>query len=195
MIDLRRIAIIFIIGVLFAIFVNATINAVYLSPKYEDYCKQKYYPETPRKIVEPKTTVECKDYNAPTQSELDKCSDEKGYPEYQYDPQGCVVSYTGCNFCQRDFGAAQQRFNFNYFLLSSILAVIGIIAGLMLPTNNSLNEWIATGLMLGGLIALFFGTFRYYEYLGRYIKPIVILIELLIVIYISYKKLHNKSSK
>jgi hypothetical protein len=190
MIDLRRIVIIFVIAVLLAILVNATINAIYLTPKYEDYCKQKYYPEIPRKIVEPYAT--CENYTAPTQAELNKCSEERGYPEYQYDVQGCVVSYTGCNFCQRDFDAATQKYNLNYFLLSSILAIIGIIAGLMLPTKNSLNEWIATGFMLGGLIALFFGTLRYYEHLGRYIKPVVILIELLIVIYISYKRLHNK---
>ena len=48
--------------------------------------------------------------------------------------------------------------------------------------------------MLGGLVTLFFGTFRYYEYLGRYVKPIVILVELIIVIYLSYKKLKDIKS-
>ena len=182
---------IFIIGILFAIFVNATINAIYLNPKYEDFCNQKYYPE-PQKVA-PSETKSCSPYsNTPNQDELDLCAKERGLPEYSYDSAGCVSSYRGCNYCQKEYDASSQKYNFIYFLLSSILAVIGIAIGLLLPTKNPLNEWIATGLMLGGLVTLFFGTFRYYEYLGRFIKPIVILIELVIVIYLSYKTLHKE---
>lgn len=194
MIDLRRIAIIFIIAVLYAIFVNAFIGAFYAAPKYDDFCKNRFYPEKPYPATMERK--ECPKYSEPSQEELDKCSNEKGFPEYKYDALGCTTAYKGCNFCQRDFDNANQRYNFMYFIFSSILAVIAIGIGLMLPTNKSLNEWIATGFMLGGLVTLFFGTFRYYEYLGRYVKPAVILAELLIVIFLSYKKLHDvKESK
>ena len=189
MIDLRRVAIIFVIAVLYAIFVNAFIGAFYLEPKYDDYCKQRFYPEKAYPaVVERK---DCPKYQEPTQEELDKCSEEKGYPEYTYDAFGCPTEYKGCNFCQKDFDNANQKYNFNYFIFSSILAVIGIGIGLLLPHKNSLNEWIATGFILGGLITLFFGTFRYYQYLGRYVKPVVILAELAIIIYLSYKKLQD----
>ena len=194
MIDLRRVAIIFVIAVLYAIFVNALIAAFYPEPKYEDYCKSRFYPEKPYPA-----TIERKDclkYKEPTQDELDKCANEKGYPEYRYDAYGCPVEYKGCNYCQRDFDNANQKYSFRFFILSSILAVVGIGIGLVLPTKNSLNEWTATGFMLGGLVTLFFGTFQYYQYLGRYVKPTVILAELLIVIYLSYKKLQDiKSDK
>ena len=189
MVDLRRVAIIFIIAVLYAIFVNAVIGAFYLAPKYEDYCKSRFYPEKP--YAAPIERKDCPKYKEPAQEELDKCAEQKGFPEYRYDAYGCPVEYKGCNFCQRDFDNANQKYNFNYFIFSSILAVIGIAVGLLLPIHNSLNEWIATGFMLGGLVTLFFGTFRYYQYLGRYIKPVVIFLELAIVIYLSYKKLND----
>ena len=195
MIDLRRIAIIFVIAILYAIFVNAFIGAFYPAPKYDDYCKARYYaPEKAVPIPAEKTNIKCPDYNQPTQEELDTCANDRGYPEYRYDNNGCAVEYKGCNFCQRDFDKANEKYNFVFFIISSILAVIAIGIGLYLPTKQSLNEWIATGFILGGLITLFFGTFRYYQYLGRYVKPFVILAELLIVIFLSYRKLKDIKS-
>ena len=192
MIDLRRVAIIFVIAVLYAIFVNALIAAFYSEPRYEDFCKQRFYPEKPYPAaVERK---DCPKYKEPTQEDLDKCSEQKGMPEYRYDAFGCPTEYKGCNYCQRDFDNANQKYSFNYFIISSILALAAIAVGLFLPETNSLNQWIATGLMLGGLFTLFFGTFRYYEYLGRYVKPLVILAQLLIVIYLSYKKLRDMNA-
>ena len=189
MIDLRRVAIIFVIAILYAIFVNAFIAAFYPEPRYDDFCKQRFYPEKPYPAaVERK---DCPKYNEPGQEELDTCAEQKGYPDYQYDALGCPIKYKGCNFCQRDFDAANQKYNLYFFIFSSILAVVAIGIGLVLPTKNSLNEWIATGFILGGLITLFFGTFRYYQYLGRYVKPVVIFVELLLVIFLSYKKLQD----
>ncbi len=189
MIDLRRVAIIFVIAILYAIFVNAFIAAFYPEPRYEDFCKQRFYPEKPYPATVDRK--DCPKYKEPTQDELDKCANEKGMPEYRYDAFGCPTEYKGCNYCQRDFDNANQKYNLYFFIFSSILAVVAIGIGLVLPTRNSLNEWIATGFILGGLITLFFGTFRYYQYLGRYVKPVVILVELLIVIFLSYKKLRD----
>ncbi len=195
MIDLRRVAIIFVIAVLYAIFVNAFIDAFYPAPKYEDYCKQRFYPEKPYPAAPNAVPVKCPNYKEPSQEELDKCADQKGVPEYRYDANNCAIEYKGCNFCQKEFDDANQKYNFIFFIISSILAVIAISIGLFLPVKKSLNEWIATGFMLGGLITLFFGTFRYYQYLGRYVKPIVIFLELVAVIYLSYKKLQDIKPK
>jgi len=41
--------------------------------------------------------------------------------------------------------------------------------------------------MLGGVFTLFFGTARYYSDMHRILRPVVMLIELLIVIYLIYK--------
>ena len=188
MIDLRKIVIIFVIAALYAIFVNALIGAVYPETRYEDFCKEKIYRELKWPVAE---RVECPKYKEPTSQELDKCSEEKGFPDYARDANGCTIEFKGCNYCQKDFDKANEKHSFIFFIISSVLAVVAIVIGLILPEHKSLNQWIATGFMLGGLVTLFFGTFTYYQYLGRYVKPIVILIELMIVVYISYKKLQD----
>ncbi len=192
MVDLRRVAIIFVIAVLYAVLVNALIEAFYLAPRYEDYCKTRIYPEKPyiaERIVERK--IECPSYAEPTREELNKCADGKGFPEYLYDTNGCAIEYKGCNYCQRDFDIANQKYSLAFFIISSVFALLAIGIGLLLPVHISLNEWIAAGFMLGGLVTLFYGTVRYYEHFGRYVKPLVILVELLIVIYLAYKKLQD----
>ncbi len=191
MIDLRRVAIIFVIAILYAVLVNAIIGAFYPAPRYENFCKARFYPEKPYIARQ-----ECPEYKEPTREELNKCAEEQGYPDYLYDANGCPIEYEGCNYCQRDYNNAQERYDLIFFIFSSILALVAIAIGLLLPTKNSLNEWIATGFMLGGLVTLFYGTAIYYRHLGRYLKPIVILLELLIVIYLAYKKLQDiKSDK
>src|SRR3989338_5916970 len=148
MIDLRRVAIIFVIAILYAIFVNAIIGAFYLTPRYEDYCRQRYYPE--KAYPAPIDRVECPGLSDDEKVKVDNCFDQKGYPEYITDSKGCAAKFKECNFCQRDFDNANQKYNFMYFIFSSILSVIAIGAALMLPTDKSLNERIATGFMLGG---------------------------------------------
>ncbi|HLC50274.1 MAG TPA: hypothetical protein VJI97_02495 [Candidatus Nanoarchaeia archaeon] len=193
MIDLRRVAIIFVIGILYAVLVNAIIDAVYPSPKYEDFCKGKYYPDRSYPIP---AGGNCQILNPAEQDKANSCFNDKGNPEYNYDSKGCETTFKECNYCQKDFEAANQKYNLYTFIISSILAVIAIMVALMLPSDNGLNEWIATGFMLGGLFSLFYGTIRYYTYLGRWIRPVVILIELMLVIYLAYKKLtDNKGSK
>ena len=189
MIDLRRVVIIFVIAVLYAIFVNAAISAFYPAPKYDDFCKARFYAEKP--YVAPVDVKQCPSYKEPSQEELDKCANDKGFPEYTYNANGCPIGYKGCNFCQRDFDNANQKYNYIYFIVSSILALVAIGIGLSLPTKMSLNEWIATGFMLGGLVTLFFGTFMSYQHLGRYVRPFVILAELVVVVFLSYRKLKD----
>ena len=73
--------------------------------------------------------------------------------------------------------------------ISAVLALIAIFVGLYLPAAvNSLNEWIGTGFMLGGVFALFFGTATSYTHLGRFVKPIVLILELALVIFMAYKQ-------
>ena len=192
MIDLRRVAIIFVIAILYAVLVNAVIDAFYPAPRDEDFCKTRFYPEKPY-IAD--REVECPKYNEPNREELDKCAEEGGFPDYLYDANNCPIEYKGCNYCQKDFNNALEKYNLIFFIFSSILALIAIGIGLLLPTKNSLNEWIATGFMLGGLVTLFYGTIRYYQHLGRYLRPVVIFVELLIVIYLAYKKLQDIKDK
>lgn len=183
MVDVRRILIIFVIGVLFAILSQAVIDAIYPAPKYEDYCNYNMGPESMFKVQPANCTT--LDFSA--------CYNIRGTPvNYTYDSNGCPVSYK-CSMCQQDFDKHQEKYNFIVFIISSILGLIGIAIGLYLPSqSNNLNEWVATGFMLGGLLALFIGTARYYVDMGRFIRPAVIFVELVIVLYLAYEKLSHK---
>jgi multisubunit Na+/H+ antiporter MnhC subunit len=78
------------------------------------------------------------------------------------------------------------------FFISAFLALIAIFVGLYLPAKeNTLNEWIGTGFLLGGAFVLIFGTIQGYGSLHRWLKPVIMLAELLLVIFLAYKKVKN----
>lgn len=187
MIDIRKILVIFVIAVLFSILVFSTIEAVYPRPQYEDYCGINIRP-FPDKISQ-----NCTNLNIP-QDFQQNCSDSKGYIDYNYDSLGCPDEYF-CNTCQNNWQDANEKYNLVVFIISAILGLIAVLLGMYLPTEpNSINEWVGTGFMLGGLFALFFGTARSYSDLDRIVRPIVIFIELALIIFITYKKLGDSIS-
>ncbi|MBN2459106.1 DUF202 domain-containing protein [Candidatus Woesearchaeota archaeon] len=180
MVDVRKILVIFLIGIIFAFFVNSLIEAFYPSPRYEDYCGRDMYSE-PMKLS-PGSPDNC------TPLPPLRC-DTDGFVQYDYEGGYCPVS-SYCNYCQKDYNSAQEKYNMIVFIISSIMALIAIAIGLLLPTDkNNLNEWIGTGFLLGGLITLFIGTARYYNDMARILRPIVLLLEMLLVIFLAYKKL------
>jgi predicted nucleic acid-binding Zn ribbon protein len=186
--DLRKIGVILVIGVLYSIFVFATINAVYPQPEYNDYCKYTDFAKPMRVAGDEK----CPEFKGASDEEIAQCVDQEGYIAYKYDEYGCAKSYY-CEFCQRDFDKENEKHNFVSFIISAIFALIAIGVGLHLPAKKgSLNEWVGTGFMLGGLITLFAGTIMVYGELHRYVKPIVIFAELVIVLWLAYRKLGNK---
>jgi len=187
MVDVRKVVIIFVIAILFSVLVFSIIEAFYPSPLYEDYCIN-------ANIMVDKPYVSqttCPDVNI-SQVDRDACTIKKGNIEYtNYDSNNCPKSYT-CNTCNNEFTLAQQQHSRYVFYISAILALIAIFIGLFLPAKeNTLNEWVGTGFMLGGTFALFFGTMSSFRFLDRYTRPIVILLELILVIFISYRKIGN----
>lgn len=186
--DIRKILVILVIAVLFSILVFTTIDAFYPDPDYSDFCRDRYY-EKPRPVgVE--TDCESLDID---QAEADLCIDEGGMIRYDYQA-GCPVDWN-CDYCQKEYDTARSEHAYVVFIVSAIASLIAIVLGLWLPKSNTLNEWVGTGFMLGGLISLFFGTIRYFGDLNRAIRPVVILLELLIVIYVTYKKLGPQIKK
>lgn len=188
MVDIRKIIIIFVIGILFSVLVFAVIEAVYPRPDYSDFCKDEFIRNQPIKM----DTTDCAvlDVSVSTQN---SCNDKKGYISYEYDSVGCPISYK-CETCNVDYQAASDDYSKIVFYISAILALIAIFIGMYLPAKaNTLNEWVGTGFMLGGTFALFFGTMQSYQALDRIIRPLVIFFELALVIFIAYKKIGNLS--
>ena len=185
MIDLRKILIIFIIAVLFTTLSFSISWMINPSPKYEDYCKYYDYNKPMAIPVAPN----CTKIVEPTEAEGKNCVDSHGYVEYTYDASGCATKWN-CNTCQYAFDQATKAHDYVLFLVNSIMGLIAIALGLYLPlAKNPLNQWISTGFMLGGLISLFTGTVIYFSELGRYVRPVVIFVELALVVYIAYKKI------
>jgi len=188
--DLRKILIVFIIATLIAVLAYSITAAIMPRPAQEDYCGQ-YYPRA--EPYGPGTKERPSGYSCPAYDGAaeKQCTKDKGMPDFTYNEYGCPASMT-CNYCIRDFMSAQKRFNFIMFITDSIIAVIAILIGLNLPGKKEVNNWIGIGLLFGGLITLFVGTVAYYSDLGRYVRPVVIFVELALVIYLSYKKLSEK---
>ncbi len=187
MVDVRKIIIIFVIGILFSVLVFSVIEAVYPEPEYEDFCKDRRYMEyEPVKIA----PTDCGELYVPAE-EKKECLDKDGYIDYELNSVGCPISYS-CNTCQKEYDDAREGFYKVVFYVSALLALVAIFIAMYLPAGkNQLNEWIGTGFMLGGTFALFFGTMQSFSYLDRIVRPIVIFLELVLVIYVTYKKIGN----
>ncbi|HLC96889.1 MAG TPA: hypothetical protein VJH97_06225 [Candidatus Nanoarchaeia archaeon] len=186
MADIRKIVIIFVVAILFAVLVFAVIDAVYPSPRWENYCVQ----EKPRAEPLGKVPMNCTTMSV-SDADYESCTDQHGYITYAYDAYGCATSYY-CETCQYELDQASQRHNLYVFYISALLSLVAIFVGLYLPSKgNTLNEWVGTGFMLGGTFSLFFGTIQSFTSLGRFAKPVVILFELLLIIFMSYKKIGN----
>ena len=188
MFDVRKVIIVGLIAVLFAIFVFSTIEAVYPSPEWDEYCdNERAYP---RNVGD---SSECPSVDVP-QDEQQAC---EGYIDYRYDSNGCATEYF-CNTCQVELSQAQDMHSQIVFYVSAVLSLIAIFVALTLPQalnnkkgkkRNDVHEWVGSGLLLGGALVLIVGTFMGFGSLHAYVKPIVILAELILVIYLAYKKL------
>ena len=185
MFDIRKALVIVVIGILFAIFTHTLILAVHDRPDYNDFCKLEPKPR-PLVELERRENLECPNIDAQVQ----ECAAQDGQAMYDYDENGCPV-FEECSFCNKDYNTAKEKYEWMYFLISSIMAIIAIVAGLLVP-NKGVWEMVSSGFMLGGLIALFVGTGTYFGSMNRILKPFVMAIEIAIVIFVAWVKLSKK---
>lgn len=95
--------------------------------------------------------------------------------------------------CREELDNARESYNLVVFIVSAVAGVIAIIAALNIPVNDNIGITISTGILLGGLLTLFVGTIRGWSGIDEVIRPLVLLAELLLVIYLAYKTLGEKS--
>jgi hypothetical protein len=189
--DIRRYLVIAVIAILFTILVQVSIEAAYPEPKYEDYCKPEY---RPKPIMTPPPNYQCPNYNPPPMIS-EECERQKGYVQYRTDQYGCATE-AYCETCQHKLDDAREKYNFVVFIVSALMGLIALVIGLNLSQEtNPINEWVGSGFLLGGIISVFVGTIRYFGDMGRYMRPVVIFIELVLVIYLAYKRLGSKTNK
>lgn len=97
--------------------------------------------------------------------------------------------------CEGEYQDAREQFEILAFLISSVFAILGIIGGLYIPVDEKVWMMVSSGILLGGLFTLFVGTIRGWESIDDVWRPFVLLGELLIVIFVAWKTLGEKSGK
>lgn len=182
--DAKQLAMVIGIGVLLPLFLGFFVDAIYAEPKYEDYCNNSMYSKP---YLEPRTGANCTDmYSTP---EVQQCYNEKGNPLPKYDSNNCQV-FDKCDYCQRDYDQVRSLYNRDVFFILAPLGLIIVLIGIYLTV-----QYIGAGLMFGGLITMFYATVRYFSDMSKLLRALVLLVELLVIIYIGYKKIEdNKQS-
>jgi uncharacterized membrane protein len=171
MIDFRKILVALAIAVLFAIFVNTSIEAISPSPQYDDFCNESMTGKNPYRYAEPTTSP---------------LTEEEKLTIDTYEQKN--------RECQDAWQAAQEKHQFVVFLVSAIAGLIAIIAGLYISVSTPVGMSIASGFILDGLFALFFGTISGWGSIAKTVRPFVMLVELIIVIFVAYKQLNKPMS-
>ena len=171
------------IGVLSALFIGFLIEAIYSSPDYYDYCKRQFEEDLPEPQV--KNLNLCNyTYDPPFRA---KCVNEQGMIRQEYDANGCVVKET-CDYCQKEFQAASEKYNRNLFYITAPIGLLMIILGLYLPVSI---DAIASGILLGGILTMIQITMRVFGNLGKWPRVILLGLELIIVVWIGLRKVHE----
>ncbi|MBI2543249.1 MAG: hypothetical protein HYW24_03625 [Candidatus Aenigmarchaeota archaeon] len=174
--NLRRTAVTVGVAVLFTLFVALLIDFAYEEPKYSDYCKEDFRYAKP--VIEP---PKC-DYEYG--GDYQKCVEDGGVPRFENNESGCPV-FDKCNFCNKEFDQARKYYTRNVFVIAGVIGLVAIFAGTLWRI-----EFLAGGLMFGGILLLFYATIRYFNDADKLVRVLIILAELLIVVWIGYKRLY-----
>jgi len=179
--DIKKIATTVLIAVLIPLFLALFIDAIYPEPQYEDYCNFDEYTKPAPPIPE---EVRC-DYYA-YGPEYDQCISDGGTPRFDYDSVGCQT-YKSCDFCNKEYDSKREVYNRNVFLIFAAIGLLIVVLGIYLK-----SDYIGAGLMFGGVITLFYSSIRYFSGLSKLLRAFVILVDLIVIIFISYKKIDKK---
>jgi len=173
---LKKIGIVLTIAVLLTVFIFSLTNAIHPEPKYEDFCQELARPV--------KLTVDnCAEVETPT--------DCKGRIDYQYGSDGCPTE-ASCNMCYDGFDKANEKYRLVLFIVASVAGVLANLFGIFYRKKDPFWMLVRSGAIIGGLASLFIGTGIYYSDLGRYVRPIVILAELLLVILVAWWAINKR---
>ena len=157
----------FVLGIMLLtnLFVAYLVQALYPSPKYEDFCSA----DLSAKMVETETM----------------CRDMRGQ---WYADQGGVNPRGGyCNLtveCQGKFDAAISFHDRNIFTVFVIFGVLLLAASVFL----GISEVLALGFSFGGVLALIIGSFWHWSTMQEWLRVIVLGVALVTVIVIAAKK-------
>jgi len=177
----KKFGIIAIIAILFALLSFSIVGMIQEKPDYEDFCGFE------GKAVRPlQKDLSCPGFVEATSEERLSCSENDGMIEYAYDGSGCPISFE-CNTCRGGFEAASEDYRFLGFVVTTIIGVLAIILGMYINSKSEIVGWIYAGILIGGILSVAFGTMSYFDDMGRFTRPIVLVIELALIIWIAIR--------
>ncbi len=94
------------------------------------------------------------------------------------------------NSCNRKYEDALNKYSINLFLIVSPIAIIAILLGLFV-----LVDYLGLGFMFSGIVLMIYATARSFGSFSELTRFLVLLVELALVILISWKKIGFKSDK
>jgi uncharacterized membrane protein YidH (DUF202 family) len=168
------------IAIIFVLFVGYGINTFYDDPSYDDYCEEGFF-AVPKPVAREQPT--CSTIQ-PTDLEYKDCRDRKGDIMFDYDSEGCPISYE-CSLCRHDYDTARNNYNRIVFIISGIIGLIAIIIGGIVLKVESVDS----GIMGGGILTVIYGTLRYWGNLEDIFRFLILGIVLAVLIWMGYKKL------
>jgi len=167
------------IAIVFVFFVGFGIASFYKSPKYEDFCEERFFERPyPGSLRESENCT----YIEPDETLKAECRD-KGKIAPKYDQNGCIESYS-CETCDKEFRDTREIYNRNVFIIATGIGIIILIIGFALKMAS-----VSSGLMGGGILAIIYGTIRYWSDLPDFGRFIILGITLIILIWLGYRKI------
>ena len=177
------------VAVIYALFAFSMVYAFLEEPQRDNFCMNQPVPKftEPYKDTSVANTVCGNDtYAYPSEEETKVCNEKKGNMWRKTNSSGCPAEYY-CDTCDNEFNDAYDEYKFWVFMYACIFAIIAIILGITTPfVKGEFANIIAPGFIIGGLITLFMGTAMYFDAMSRIIRPIVMFIELIVVLYLIY---------
>jgi hypothetical protein len=175
----KKLGVVAIIAILFALFSFSLVDLISERPDYIDFCDEF---ETPRKLA---IAENCPIVDEPSEDQRISCRESKGSVTYTYDGNGCSIGWE-CNNCRGLFEESSKEHRFIGFIVTSILGVLAILVGLYSKGKEEVG-WIFSGILIGGILSVAVGTISYFEDMGRFVKPIILIIEMALIIFIALK--------
>lgn len=183
------------IAIVLAFVIGFGVDTFYKSPEYEDYCD-----EVKRlQVVNTKEACEAKDGEWTEfeevkaiplrQNELicTKISEDKEEVNLNCRTREGFEGPTGsCDLfskCNKEFQEAEKPYAKNSFIIIIVLGLIAVIVGSYLKLTS-----VSSGIMGGGVLVMIYAAMRFWRNLDEYLRFAVLVITLIILIWIGYKK-------
>ncbi len=155
------------IAIIFVLFVNYAISAVFNQPDYNKYCKPSAQP-----VI--------------NQGTNDTCIANGGqWIETNSNASQQPTGYCNSDFvCGNQYNLAQTAYDNAAFITKIIAGLIGLVLGVAIVVES-----VSAGFLLGAVINLFFATVQYWDRFSNIIRVIILGVVLAILIWVGYKKI------